>query len=29
LHEAIVCQCTRTEKICSTLRDQSLENGVH
>ncbi|SVE35086.1 uncharacterized protein METZ01_LOCUS487940, partial [marine metagenome] len=29
LHEAIVCQCTRSEKICSTLRDQSLEKVVH
>ena len=29
LHEAIVWQCTRTEKICSKLRDQGLEKVVH
>ena len=29
LHEAIVCQYTRTEKVCSKLRDQSLEKVVH
>ena len=29
LHEAIVWQCTRTENICSKLRDQGLEKVVH
>ena len=29
LYEAIVWQCTRTEKICSKLRDQGLEKVVH
>ena len=29
LHEAIVWLCTRTEKICSKLRDQGLEKVVH
>ena len=29
LYEAIVWQCTRTEKICSKLRDKGLEKVVH
>lgn len=29
LHEAIVWQCTRTENICSKLRDKGLEKVVH
>lgn len=29
LHEAIVWQCTRTEKICSELREKGFEKVVH